>query len=112
VLFINDNIDTRDGDGELRLSIMATLAQEESRKTSSRVKWGQKRRMESGVVFGNNSTYGFETKGGRLTVKPEEAEVVRLIYWTRGRGRMSLRASCMSRELRPRKRQRGSGQVR
>lgn len=80
VLFINDNIDTRDGDGELRLSIMATLAQEESRKTSSRVKWGQKRRMESGVVFGNNSTYGFETKGGRLTVKPEEAEVVRLIY--------------------------------
>ena len=39
VLFINDNIDTRDGDGELRLSIMATLAQEESRKTSSRVKW-------------------------------------------------------------------------
>lgn len=80
VFFINDNIDTRENDGELRLTIMASIAQEESRKTSSRVKWGQQRRMEAGVVFGNNSTYGFETKGGKLTVKPEEARVVRQIY--------------------------------
>lgn len=80
VIFITDNIDTRDNDGELRLTIMASIAQEESRKTSERVKWGQKRRMEAGVVFGNNSTYGFETCGGALTVEPEEAAVVRLIY--------------------------------
>lgn len=80
VFFINDNIDTRDNDGELRLTIMASIAQEESRKTSSRVRWGQQRRMEAGVVFGNNSTYGFETKGGKLKVKPEEAKIVRLIY--------------------------------
>lgn len=80
VIFINDNIDTRENDGELRLTIMASIAQEESRKTSERVKWGQLRRMEAGVVFGNNSTYGFDTRHGRLSVKPEEAEVVRLIY--------------------------------
>lgn len=80
VVFINDNIDTRENDGELRLTIMASIAQEESRKTSQRVKWGQLRRMEAGVVFGNNSTYGFDTCGGRLYVKPEEARVVRLIY--------------------------------
>lgn len=80
VVFINDNIDTRDNDGELRLTIMASMAQEESRKTSERVKWGQTRRMEAGVVFGNNSTYGFETRGGQLFVKPEEADVIRLIY--------------------------------
>ena len=80
VLFINDNIDTRENDGELRLTIMASIAQEESRKTSQRVKWGQQRRMEAGVVFGNNSTYGFDTRGGQLFVKPEEAQVVRLIY--------------------------------
>lgn len=42
VFFIEDNIWTMDGDGELRLSLMATLAQEESRKTSERVKAGQK----------------------------------------------------------------------
>ena len=40
VFFIDDNIWTMDGDGELRLSLMATLAQEESRKTSERVKAG------------------------------------------------------------------------
>lgn len=38
VIFTNDNIDTRDNDGELRLTIMASIAQEESRKTSERVK--------------------------------------------------------------------------
>ena len=41
VYFINDGIKTFDGDGELRLTIMATLAQDESRKTSIRVKSGQ-----------------------------------------------------------------------
>lgn len=80
VIFLNDNIDTRDNDGELRLTIMASMAQEESRKTSERVKWGQKRRMEAGVVFGNNSIYGFDLTGGQLTVKGDEAEVVRHIY--------------------------------
>ena len=80
VLFINDNIDTRDNDGELRLTIMASMAQEESRKTSERVKWGQKRRMEAGVVFGSNSTFGFDTRHGTLTVKPDEAAVIRHIY--------------------------------
>jgi len=80
VLFINDNIDTRAGDGELRLTIMASIAQEESRKTSQRVKWGQRRRMEAGVVFGGDSTFGYTTRGGKLTVKADEARVVRLIY--------------------------------
>lgn len=80
VIFTNDNIDTRDNDGELRLTIMASIAQEESRKTSERVKWGQKRRMEAGVVFGNNSIYGFDLTGGQLTVKEDEAQVIRHIY--------------------------------
>lgn len=80
VIFLNDNIDTRDNDGELRLTLMASMAQEESRKTSQRVKWGQQRRMEAGVVFGNNSIYGFHLAGGKLTVKEDEAEIVRHIY--------------------------------
>lgn len=80
VIFTNDNIDTRDNDGELRLTIMASIAQEESRKTSERVKWGQKRRMEAGVVFGNNSIYGFDLTDGQLTVKEDEAQVIRHIY--------------------------------
>ncbi len=80
VIFINDNIDTRQNDGEFRLTIMASVAQEESRKTSERVKWGQKRSMENGVVFGCNNMYGYDLKDGKLTVRPEEAEVIRRIY--------------------------------
>lgn len=80
VIFTNDNIDTRDNDGELRLTIMASIAQEESRKTSERVKWGQKRRMEAGVVFGSNCIYGFDLTNGQLTVKEDEAQIIRHIY--------------------------------
>lgn len=48
VIFMTDGIDTRDKDGELRLTIMASIAQEESRKVSERVKWGIRRKMENG----------------------------------------------------------------
>lgn len=83
VLFMNDGISTLEPDAELRLSIMGSIAQEESRKTSTRVKWGQTRRMEQGVVFGR-SLLGYNVKGGRLTVDPEGAEIVRLIFYKYG----------------------------
>ena len=79
VVFTIDNIDTRDADGELRLTIMASIAQEESRKTSERVKWGQRRRMEQGVVFGRD-LLGYTVKDGRLSVNEAEAQIVRTIF--------------------------------
>lgn len=79
VIFMNDNINTLDPDAELRLTIMSSIAQEESRKTSDRVKWGQKRRMEQGVVFGRN-LLGFDVKNGKLSVNEEGARIVRLIF--------------------------------
>lgn len=80
VVFTIDNIDTRSSDGELRLTIMASIAQEESRKTSERVKWGQKRRMEQGVVFGRD-LLGYYVKDGKLFVNEEEAAIVRAIFY-------------------------------
>lgn len=79
VLFMNDNINTKDPDAELRLTIMASIAQEESRKTSERVKWGQKRRMEQGVVFGRDML-GYDVRDGKLFINEAGAEIVRLIY--------------------------------
>lgn len=79
VIFTIDHIDTREPDGELRLTIMACLAQEESRKTSERVKWGQKRRMEQGVVFGRD-LLGYTVQNGTLTVNEAEAPIVRSIF--------------------------------
>ena len=80
VYFINDNIRTFDGDGELRLTIMATLAQDESRKTSIRVKSGQQTSMENGVYYGNGNILGYDRVGKELTINPEQARTVRRIY--------------------------------
>ena len=78
VIFMNDGITTSDPDAELRLSIMGSLAQEESRKTSARVKWGQTRRMEQGIVFGR-SMLGYDVKDGRLIMNPAGAEIVKFL---------------------------------
>ena len=80
VIFMNDGINTDDKDGELRLTIMASLAQEESRKISERVKWSNRRMMEEGVVFGCGQIYGFSVIDGKLIVKPDEADIVRWIF--------------------------------
>ena len=79
LIFLNDNIDTDQPDHEFRLAMMASLAQEESRKTSERTKWGQRRRMEQGVVFGRDML-GYDVREGKLIVNEEGAEIVRLIY--------------------------------
>jgi site-specific DNA recombinase len=79
VIFLNDGISTLEPDAELRLGIMASVAQEESRKTSERVKWGQQRRMERGVVFGR-SLLGYNVLDGKITVEPVGAEIVQRIY--------------------------------
>lgn len=79
VIFMSDGFCTLDPDAELRLSIMGSIAQEESRRTSSRVKWGQTRQMEQGVVFGN-SMLGYDVSNGKLTVDPDGAEIVKLIF--------------------------------
>lgn len=80
VYFINDNIRTFDGDGELRLTIMATLAQDESRKTSVRVKAGIQTAMENGVVYGTGNILGYDRIDKEMVLNEEQAKTVRLIY--------------------------------
>lgn len=79
VIFLNDGIHTMDGDSELRLAIMSSIAQEESRRTSQRVKWGQRRQMEQGVVFGRDML-GYDVRNGQMIVNEKGAEVVRCIF--------------------------------
>lgn len=97
VIFLNDGIATSDADAELKLSIMGSLAQEESRKTSARVKWGQARRMEQGIVFGR-SMLGYDVKDGKMTINPEGAEIVKLIFHKYGNEKKGT--SVIARELR------------
>ncbi|MBQ8232937.1 MAG: recombinase family protein [Lachnospiraceae bacterium] len=105
VIFTIDNIDTRVSDGELRLTIMASIAQEESRKTSERVKWGQKRRMEQGVVFGRD-LIGYTVRNGELTVNEEEVPIVCAIfhkYTNEGKGTHVIARELLEEGLRPKR---------
>lgn len=79
VWFQNDGINTIDEDSEFRLTIMAGVAQDELRKLSSRIKFGHARSIQNGVVLGNR-IYGYHKKDGKLTIVPEEAEMIRMIF--------------------------------
>ena len=80
VFFVQDGICTLDDDGELRLSIMATLAQEESRKISERVLAGQKVSRQKGVLYGNGNILGYRRENGTYVIEPEQAYTVRKIF--------------------------------
>lgn len=69
-----------DDDGELRLTIMATLAQNESKKTSVRVKAGQRISFQNGVIYGNGNILGYDKVGRDFVINEEQAQTVRMIY--------------------------------
>lgn len=80
--FEKENIWTFDGKGELLLTIMSSLAQEEARSISENCTWGQRKRMQDGKVsvpFGNFLGYD-RGEDGNLIINHEEAAIVRRIY--------------------------------
>ena len=82
VYFEKENIYTFDGKGELLLTIMSSLAQEESRSISENVTWGQRKRFADGKVNLPYKNFLGYRKGadGFPEVIPEEAVIVRRIY--------------------------------
>jgi len=92
VLFQSDNINTLLPDSELRLTIMSSIAQDEVRKISERVKFGFKRAIDSGVVLGNSRIWGYDKSDGKLVINEKQAEVVRLIFELYATQRMGMRA--------------------
>lgn len=82
VYFQKENIYTFDSKGELLITIMSSLAQEESRSISENVTWGQRKRFADGKVSLPYKSFLGYRKGadGLPDIVPEEAETVRLIY--------------------------------
>lgn len=80
VFFQNDNINTFDEDSELRLAIMSSIAQDELRKLSSRVKFGQQQAIKQSVVFGNSRIFGYKKDNKRLIIDEEQAPMVRELF--------------------------------
>ena len=82
VYFEKENIWTFDGKGEVLLTIMSSLAQEESRSISENCTWGQRKRFADGKVTVPFKRFlGYDRgEDGNLVINPEQAEVVKRIY--------------------------------
>ena len=80
VYFTSDNIITASNDGELRLTIMSSMAQDEVRKLSERTKFGFKRSIEKGRVLGTDNIWGYKKDDGKLVIDEEEAKIVKEIF--------------------------------
>jgi DNA invertase Pin-like site-specific DNA recombinase len=92
VYFEEQNIHTESADGELMLTILASYAQEESRSVSENCKWRIRKDFKEGKPSNNIRIFGYDYKNGKLTVIPEEAQVVRMIYadYLSGMGRNAI----------------------
>ena len=91
VFFQNDNISTLDEDSELRLSIMSSIAQDELRKLSSRIKFGHQQAIKDKVVLGNSRIFGYKKDGGKLVIDDEQAVMVRELFTLYATGQYSLK---------------------
>lgn len=80
VYFLNDNINTFLPDSEFRLTLMASIAQDDLRKLSENVKFGLKQSIKRGVVLGSNNIYGYIKNKGTLEIVEKEAIVVRKMF--------------------------------
>lgn len=86
--FEKENINTFDSKGELLITIMSSLAQEESRSISQNVTWGQRKRFADGKVSMPYKAFlGYEKgENGEIKINEEEAKVVKRIYYQFLRG--------------------------
>ena len=82
VFFEKENIKTLDSKGEVLLSILSSLAQDESRSISENSTWGIRRRFEQGKLHINHTKFlGYDKdKNGNLVVNEKQAKIVRRIY--------------------------------
>ncbi|OCM03323.1 hypothetical protein AX209_00225 [Streptococcus agalactiae] len=82
VTFEKENIDSLDSKGEVLLTILSSLAQDESRSISENATWGIRKKFERGEVRVNTTKFmGYDKdENGKLVINPEQAEVVKHIY--------------------------------
>jgi site-specific DNA recombinase len=82
IIFEKENINSLDSKGEVLLTILSSLAQDESRSISENCTWGIRRRFEQGKIIVNQIKFlGYDKDDkGNLIINKEQAEIVRRIY--------------------------------
>lgn len=83
VRFEKEHINSLSEDGELMLTLLASFSQEESRSISENVKWGLRKRMQSGEIGMANKHilgYQYDDEKQQYVIIPKEAEIVRWMF--------------------------------
>lgn len=80
IIFEKENIDTGRMESELMLSILSSMAEDESHSISQNMKWGIQKRFQDGIFKVSVPAFGYEKKGGEMVPNPEQAEVVKRIF--------------------------------
>lgn len=90
VYFLSDNLNTIQEDAEFRLTIMSSMAQDEVRKLSERVKFGINRMIKDRKLIGGNIT-GYYKKDGHYEINPDEAPIIEYLFKTYASGSVGLK---------------------
>ncbi len=80
VYFQSNGINTYDPNSEFILNMMGSVAQEEVKRLSSRVKWGHKEAIKKGRVLGSSTITGYKKEDAKLVIVEEEARKVKKIF--------------------------------
>ena len=80
ISFERENIDTRTMDSEFLLTILASLAEDESHSISANCRWGLQKRFENGTYRAASAPYGYDLVNGNYAVNELEAEIVKEIF--------------------------------
>ena len=90
VYFLSDNLNTIQEDAEFRLTIMSSMAQDEVRKLSERVKFGVRRMIKDRKLIGGNLT-GYYKKDGKYVINPNESPIIEFLFNTYASGNVGLK---------------------
>ena len=80
IFFERENIDTRTMDSEFLLTILASLAEDESHSISDNCRWGLQKRFQDGSYRAASAPYGYDLVDGNYAVNETEAEIVKEIF--------------------------------
>ena len=80
IFFEKENIDTGKMEGEMMLSIMSSLAEDESRSLSENNKWSILKRFQNGTYVIGTPAYGYKNVDGKMVIDEEKAAIVRRMF--------------------------------
>ena len=80
VRFEKENIDTLTTDGELLLTLLAAVSEEESKAIGSNVRWSVKKKFEQGLPHSPQPILGYRWIGDSYKIEKSEADIIRKIY--------------------------------